>query len=369
MKIAIVHDWLTGMRGGEKCLEVFCELFPDATLYTLLHKKGSCSKTIENMNIKTSFLQRFPSIEKNYRNYLFLMPKAIETFNLDSYDLIISSSHCVAKGVKSKSTALHICYCYTPMRYIWDLYETYFDSAGFCKKVGMKLFKPYLQKWDVESSKRVNFFIAVSENVKERIRRIYNRDAIVIYPPVNTDFFTPPEKANSELNGGYYLVVSTLVPYKRVDLAIKAFNILKLPLKIIGEGPEENKLRKLANRNIEFLGWVDDDKLRFYYQNCKALIFPGEEDFGIVPVEVQSCGKPVIAYGKGGALETVIENKTGLFFYKQTSEDLILAIERFEQMEFDTRIIRQNAERFDRKLFKEQIKKIIYELVSYNTNI
>jgi glycosyltransferase involved in cell wall biosynthesis len=369
MKVAIVHDWLTGMRGGEKCLEVFCELFPEATLYTLLHKKGSCSKIIESMDIKTSFLQKFPRIEKDYRNYLFLMPKAIETFNMEGYDLIISSSHCVAKGVKSKPYSLHICYCYTPMRYIWDLYDTYFSAANFCKKIGMGLFRAYLQKWDVESSKRVNFFIAISENVKERIKRIYNRDAAVIYPPVDTDFFTPAEKVNTALENSYYLAVSTLVPYKRIDLAIEAFNVLKLPLKIIGEGPEEKKLRKLANSNIEFLGWVDGDKLKFYYQNCKALIFPGEEDFGIVPVEAQACGKPVIAYKKGGVLETVIEGKTGVFFDSQTAESLISAVERFERMRFDARIIRQNAEKFNRNLFKERIKKFIYEAIGHNTNV
>ncbi|HAX62071.1 MAG TPA: hypothetical protein DCX95_05925 [Elusimicrobia bacterium] len=350
------------MRGGEKCLEVFCELYPSATLFTLVHIKGSVSETIEKMDIKTSFLQHFPDIEKKYRYYLPLMPKAIEQFDLTGYDLILSSSHCVAKGVKVPEKSLHICYCYTPMRYIWDMYEQYFGDSKFYVKLAMKMVKPYLQKWDVKSSKNVNYFIAISEYIKKRIKRIYNRDSDVIYPPVDTNFFTPTSDFGLRTSD-YYLIVSAFAPYKKVDLAIESFNQLGYPLKIIGSGQDEKKLKSIASKNIEFLGWCSSDELKRYYQNCKAVIFPGEEDFGIVPVEAQACGKPVIAYKKGGAVETIIDNKTGIFFEEQTTDSLIDAIKKFENIKFNPQEIRKNAERFDRKLFKEKIKKFVQKVV------
>lgn len=367
MKVAIVHDWLTGMRGGEKCLEVFCELFPSATVFTLVHIKGTVSETIERMDIKTSFIQHFPDIEKKYRYYLPLMPKAIEQFDLTGYDLILSSSHCVAKGVKVPEKSLHICYCYTPMRYIWDMYEQYFGDSKFYIKLAMKMIKPYLQKWDVKTSKQVDFFIAISEYIKERIKRIYNRDSDVIYPPVDTDFFTPSTLYPLP-STGYYLIVSAFAPYKKVDLAVETFNKLGLPLKIIGSGQDEKKLKKIAGKNIEFLGWQNNDELRKYYQNCKAVIFPGEEDFGIVPVEAQACGKPVIAYKKGGAVETIIDNKTGVFFEEQTAESLSAAILKFESIKFVSSEIRKSAERIGRENFSKSIKNYIDEKVKKRYN-
>jgi glycosyltransferase involved in cell wall biosynthesis len=363
MKVAIIHDWLTIMRGGEKCLEVFCELFPTATLFSLVHIKGALSKTIENMEIKTSFLQKFPNIEKKYRYYLSFMPKAIESFDLTGYDLVLSSSHCVAKGVKVPKNTLHICYCYTPMRYIWDMHDQYFNDSKLSVKIAMKILRPYLQKWDVKNSQKVNYFIAISENIKNRIKKHYNKDSDIIYPPVNTNFYVPDVSIKTLSSSPYYLIVSAFAPYKRVDLAIEVFNILGYPLKIIGTGQDEEKLKKMAKKNIEFLGWRDNNEIKKYYQNCKALIFPGEEDFGIVPVEAQACGKPVVAYESGGAMETIVGGRTGVFFEKQSTDSLMEAIKMLENIKFNSDEIRGNAEKFSREIFKDKIKKFIDEKI------
>ena len=371
MKVALVHDWLTGMRGGEKVLEVFCELFPDAHLYTLLHNRGSLSNTIEGMDIRTSFIQKLPLIKKKYRYILPIFPTAIERFDLRGYDLVLSSSHCVAKGVITGADTLHICYCFTPMRYIWDLYSLYFGKtrAGVITRIATSLVLNYLRKWDLESSKRVDKFVAISRYIAERIKKNYGRDSDLIYPPVDCSYFEP-----GLANDGFYLMVSPLAPNKRVDLAVEAFNTIGLPLIVIGSGQEEKKLEKLAGKNIELMGWQPDEIVREYYANCKALIFPGVEDFGIVPLEAQACGKPVIAYGKGGALETIVpldeniknekeqsSSATGMFFYEQTAESLANAVARFEdvQGQFNWQAIRKNAESFDRVIFKEKIRDYI----------
>ncbi len=353
------------MRGGEKCLEVLCELFPDATLYTLLHKKGSVSETISRMKIKTSFIQKLPLALNHYQKYLPLFPTAIEQFNLTEYDLVISSSHCVAKGVITRPETCHICYCYTPMRYAWEMYDVYFNpnTVGPLVRWTIPLFMNYLRRWDEKSADRVDYFAAISETVKARIQKHYHRDAGVIYPPADVDFYSL-----SKNTGDYFLVTSALVPYKRVDLAILAFNESNLPLLVIGEGVEKNKLRKLARGNINFLDWQNPSDLKKYYSECKALIFPGEEDFGIVPVEAQACGKPVIAYGRGGVTESVkgaypdqeiTSNHTGIFFYPQTKEALMDAVQRFESVQFDPERVRENVLRFDRKIFKEKIEEFI----------
>lgn len=359
VKIAIVHDWLVTMRGGEKVLEVLCELFPDATLYTLVHKNGSVSSTIERMKIRKSLLQYIPFGVEHYQYFLPLFPIIIKQFDLSNFDLVISSSHAVAKAVKTRKEALHICYCHTPMRYIWDQYDDYFgrNCTSPAVRIVMRILRNPLQKWDVRSSKGVDYFIANSENVRSRILRLYKREAMVIYPPVEVQRFSV-----SQCEKEYYLIVSALVPYKRIDLAVEVFNKIGKRLLIVGTGAEEKRLRKIANKNIEFLGWVDDEQLPILYAESKALIFPGEEDFGIVPVEAMACGKPVIAYAKGGALETVVDGKTGILFYRQTQESLIEAINNLESCSFNPDEIRSHALQFDREKFKERIDETIRQL-------
>lgn len=368
-RIAIIHDWLTGMRGGEKCLEVFCELFPEATLFTLLREKGSASPTIEGMDIRTSFLQGIPGITQKYRNFLPLFPAAIESFDLSKYDLILSSSHCVAKGVKVPAGALHISYCHTPARYLWQFFDEYFASENPLKRRVIKYFIESLKKWDLRSNKRVDHFVANSKNVRNRIKEFYSRDADVIYPPVDVTPKTLPllserlQEIEHTAHGPYYLVVSALVPYKRIDIAIEAFNKSGKRLIVIGTGPELEKLRKEASVNIAFLGWVSDEELVDHYSGCQALVFPGEEDFGIVPLEAQAYGKPVIAYGKGGALETVVPigsagaEPTGVFFFEKTAEALNGAIDVFEKSRgaFNANGIRSNALKFNRERFKQEV--------------
>lgn len=359
MKIAIVHDWLTGMRGGEKVLEVLCELFPEAVLHTLIHIKGCVSPTIEKMKIKTSFLQNLPFVAKRYRYYLPFMPQAIESFDMSEYNLIISVSHCVAKGIIPSSKAVHICYCNTPVRYAWEMYDQYFNNrqTGLFTRMVAPTVTKKLRDWDFKTCKRVNYFVANSNNVGSRIKRYYQREFDVIYPPVDIDFYKVIK--SDKQNNNYYLIISAFAPYKKIDIAIKAFNILGYPLKIIGTGQEEKKLKSIAKSNIEFLGWESYESLRKYYSNCKAFIFPGEEDFGITPVEAQACGKPVIAYGKGGVLETVIPDVTGIFFQEQTPESLIEAVKKFETMKFDGNKIRENTIRFNYQRFKTEINKYI----------
>ena len=304
------------------------------------------------MKIKTAIIQRLPKSDIRYQYYLPLMPFVIEKFDLSEYDLIISSSHAVAKGVKVRKGALHICYCHTPMRYIWDQYENYFgkDKSGFLARTAMRFFRKRLQRWDVESSGRVNYFIANSKNVQEKIKRIYSRDSDVIYPPVEASRF----KA-STMHSGYFLIVSALVPYKRIDIAVEAFNELGEKLIIVGIGSEAEKLKRIAKHNIEFHGWASNEKIADYYFGCRALIFPGEEDFGIVPLEAMASGKPVIAFAKGGALETVAENQTGIFFKEQTKESLIEAVKRFGSNKFTADEIHQHALQFDREIFKDKL--------------
>jgi glycosyltransferase involved in cell wall biosynthesis len=366
-KIALVHDWLTGMRGGEKVLEALCEIYPDAHLFTLLHNPGSVSPLIENRPVFTSFIDRLPLKSKRYRHYLPLFPTAIELFNFKEYDIILSTSHCVAKGVRTPPDTLHISYLHTPMRYVWDMYEEYFSPEKI-GRLSAKLIPPianYLRMWDVTSANRVDYFIANSRHVAKRIRKYYRRDATVIPPPVDTDKFTLATTSED-----FYLMITALVPYKRVDLAIEAFNRLGKPLYIIGSGPEKARLEKLSAANVRFFDWVSDEMLRRYARECKALIFPGEEDFGIVPVELQSCGKPVIAFARGGALETVIgydgsnsDQCTGVFFHEPTVDALIDAVKQFEQLSFDPKVIRAHAQQFGKNHFKTRISAFIEQCI------
>lgn len=368
MKVALVHDWLTGMRGGEKVLHSLCELFPGADLFTLFHVKGSVSPLIENRRIFESSLAKLPGARRFYRWLLPLYPMAIEKFDLGGYDLAISSSHCAAKGVIVPPDCRHISYVHTPMRYIWDLYRDYFSpqEAGILVSTAMSFIAPFLRAWDTASAARVGRFVANSRHVQNRIRRYYNRDAEVAHPPVDIGRFEPSAKI-----GDYDLVVSALVPYKRVDLAIRAAEITRRRLVIVGTGPLEGRLKKGANAFCEFAGAASDEEVARLMAGCRAFIFPGVEDFGITPVEAQAAGRPVVAFKKGGALETVIgadcgeapdpRKHTGVFFDEQTPESLARAM-RFAESSldrFDAGTIRANAERFAPEIFKQKMKEII----------
>jgi glycosyltransferase involved in cell wall biosynthesis len=359
MKVALVHDWLTGMRGGERCLEVFCELFPDADLFTLLHVPGSVAPVIERRRVVTSFIQRLPDAAERYRSYLPLFPAAVSRFDLRGYDLILSSSHAVAKGVHVPPGALHVCYCFTPMRYVWDLYDEYFGTgAGVLTRAFMPPVAAALRRWDRRTAARVHHFAAISRFVADRIRRAYGRDADVIHPPVDVARFRIEESV-----GDFYLVVSALTPYKRIDLAVGAANRLGRRLLVVGTGPEERRLRALAASTVQFLGWRDDAAVADLYARCRALIFPTLEDFGITPLEAMASGRPVIALGHGGALETVVppggeDPPTGLLFERQTVDDLVRAIEELERTpgRFEPKALRRRAEAFDRPIFKERVR-------------
>jgi len=365
MKIAIVHDWLTGMRGGEKAVDAMCKIFPQAEIFTLIYKKGALNPNIENRPIHTSFIQHLPNAIEGYRNYLPLFPLAIESFNLNGFDLIISSSHCVAKAVKKPKNAYHFCYCYTPMRYAWVFFDQYFGNYAFLKRKAIQLTINYLKKWDLATLYRVDDFIAISETIRQRIKNVYKREPEVIYPPVNIDKFSFNPNIKRE---DFYLCVCALVPYKRVDIIIEAFNILKdKKIVIIGSGNIKEELEKnITSKNIKMLGWADENTLLDYYQRAAGFIFPAEEDFGIAPVEAQSTGLPVIAFGRGGNTETVMAindpknslNPTGIFFYEQTADSLIHCINEFEskKSEFNPIHIRKNALKFSDELFIKNIK-------------
>ncbi len=348
MKTAIVHDWLVSMGGAERVLEAIVKLYP-SPIYTLLdHLK------LKDYQTKTSFLQKIPGSSKIYRNLLPLFPKAIESFDLSTYDLILSDSHAVAKGAVTHPKQLHICYCHTPMRYVWDLYETYLVEMSSFKRRLAKPFLRYLKKWDLKTLSRVSHFIANSYYVAERIKKNYGRDASVIYPPVATDLFQISKKKEE-----FYLTVARLVPYKKIDLIVEAFG--HLPSKrliVIGDGPEMARIKSKAKKNIELLGWQSDELMRDYMGKAKAFVFAADEDFGIATVEAQAAGTPVIAFGHGGSLETVTK-ETGLFFSEQSVRSIAEAIGRFEQKTFDPNTIRHHASRFSRERFANQYRSFV----------
>ncbi len=353
MKVALIHDWLNGMRGGEKVLEGLCSLYPEADLYTLIYEPAKLSQTITRHRVFTSFIQRLPGAKKHYRHYLPLFPAAIEQFDLRAYDLVVSTSHCVAKGVITAPGTVHLCYCHTPMRYAWEQYHEYFPVArmNWLQKAVIPLAMTYLRQWDVVSSRRVDHFMANSHHVAKRIKRYYNREAQVVHPPVDGGRFYISKTIKD-----YYLVVSAMVPYKRLDRAVAAFNQLKRPLVVVGQGPELKALKKMAGPAITFVPKCDDQTLVEYYANCKVFIFPGEEDFGITPLEAMACGRPVIALGQGGALETVVPGKTGLFFEEPTADALARAVTAADQVDWRPEVIRDHALSFDRAVFQEQLR-------------
>ncbi|HZX95674.1 MAG TPA: glycosyltransferase [Myxococcales bacterium] len=356
MKVALVHDWLTGLRGGERVLEQLCLLYPASDIFTLVYVPGSCGEIIERHRIVPSFLDRLP--KRSYRHYLPLFPLAIESFDLRAYDLVISTSHAVAKGCRPGPGASHVAYVHTPMRYVWDQFDTYFGPgrAGLLTRVAANAVAPFLRRWDVASTRRVHSLVSNSSFVAERIRRYWNREVdAVVYPPVDTSRFVPAAEGPDD----YALIVSALVPYKRVDLAVSAFSRLKRPLLVAGDGPERGRLEAAAGKSVRFLGSVPHEDLPRLYARARFFLLPGEEDFGIAPVEAQAAGRPVLALGRGGALETVIAGETGAFFPEPTVESLIEGIAAIDRLEVDPMRLHEHATRFDTARFGPELARAI----------
>jgi len=359
LRVALVHDWLTGMRGGEYVLEAVAEIFPRSDLFTLIYIPGKIPPTLTTLKRHTSWLQKIPNIESRYRYFLPILPNVIEKFDLSEFDLVISTSHCVAKGIRKAPHAVHVSYVFAPMRYVWDRYEDYFGAgrASSHVRLAARLVRERLQVWDkkVSTLARVDRILTLSHYIKDQIKRSYGRDSQVIYPFVDLAAFNKPRIA-----GRHYLMVSAFAPYKRLDLAIEAFNRMKLPLLIVGSGQDYSRLKKMAGPTVEFLGGLSRSSIADLYSKCKAFVFPGQEDFGITPLEAMASGAPVIAFGAGGVTETVTE-KTGIFFAEQTVESLMAAVMKLERGEvsFSPENCRAQAQKFTRKKFQEQFTSAI----------
>lgn len=355
MKTALIYDWLVTMGGGEKTLCAIQQAYP-APIHTLVHDPKAFKGTrLEGKEVHTSFLQKFPFAKRVYRNYLPFFPLAMEQFDLSDYKLIISSSHAVAKGVLTHADQLHLCYCFTPMRYAWDLTHRYLSGVSGIQKAVAKVSLHYLRNWDIASLGRVDHFAAISHYIARRIQKVYGREATVIYPPVDTD-----DIPFCSTKDDYYLTVSRMVPYKRIDLIVDAF--AKLPNKrlvVVGDGPEMKKIQQRAPKNVELLGWQPDEKIRTLMSQAKGFLFAAEEDFGIVVVEAQAAGTPVIAFGKGAVLETIVPGQTGLFYPEQTAGSLVAAVETFEKSTFDPHEIRAHAQKFNRTRFIQEFKHFV----------
>ncbi len=351
-----MHDWLTGMRGGEKVLSRLCGLIPVAEIFTLIHKAGSCGEITAGRRVHASILSSLPGAAKYYRHLLPVMPFVADMTDLGDYDIVIASSHCVAKGLGGKRPGqLKICYCHTPMRYAWDIGDDYRRRMGL-SGAALHAFAPFLRAWDRRTAAQIDLFLANSVCVADRIRRAYGRSSVVLHPPIDVDFFTPADAPRED----FYLMVSAMAPYKRVHHAIEAFGKLQKPLKIIGSGQELARLRRTSPPNVELLGWQDDITVRDHYRRCRAVVFPTFEDFGMVPLEAMACGTPVIAFAGGGVLETVTE-KTGLLYEPHTPEALADAVMKFEQVgdRFKVAELRKRAEEFRSENFIEGFKRAV----------
>jgi glycosyltransferase involved in cell wall biosynthesis len=359
MRVAIVQDMMVGYTGSERVLEQMLNVFPEADLFSVIDFVPDSQRTFLQGKIpKTSFVQKFPFAKSKFRFYLPFMPLAVEQFDVSSYDLVLSSSHAVAKGVLTGPDQLHICMCYSPIRYAWDLQHQYLNETkltrGF-KSMLARMILHYMRLWDTRTSNGVDVFIAISKFISRRIKKAYGRDSVVMYPPIDTESFVP-----TGVKEDFYFTSSRLVPYKRIDLIVEAFS--KMPDKrliVIGTGPEMAKIQAKASSNVQLLGYQPFNVLREHMQKAKAFVFAAEEDFGIVPLEAQACGTPVIAFGKGGSLETVIGGKTGLFFSEQSVKSLIEAVKSFESMSFDARVIRSHAELFSADRFRHELRTLI----------
>jgi len=350
MNVAIVQDFLNQQGGAERCLTALRELFRDAPVYTLVHDPHC----LRDADVRASFVQRLPFSQRNHYVYLPFYPSAIEQFDLGGYDVILSSSAAFSKNLRKPRGALHICLCYTPMRFVHVAPEIYLQRVPGWSRPFARFALARLGKWDLAGTGDVDHFIAISQTVQERIRTHYGRESTVIYPPVDVEFFTPGGRSED-----FYLIVSRLVVQKRIELAIEAFRGLGRKLKIVGTGPEAKRLRRSAGPNVELVGHVDDEALRSLYRRCRALVHPAEDEFGIAPVEAQACGKPVIAYAGGGLLETVEEGQTGHFFQNHTADNLSAAVTRFEEMDFDPEVARRSAMRFSRACFKDRVDEFV----------
>ena len=355
MKTALVHYWLTNMRGGENVLAEIASMFPDADIFTHAYAPQAMDAVFGSRRITETFIGNLPGARKNCQKYLPLMPLALSKLDLDGYDLIISSESGPAKGFRKPAGARHICYCHTPMRYLWDMYDDYYRDAGIGGKLAMRIFRDYLRRCDLRSAESVDLFLANSSFVAERIRRIYHRDSVVVHPPVDFDFFSQGRYEKKD----YCLIAGQLIPYKHPELALQACRALKRKLVVVGTGSMEHSLRKIAGPEVTFLGRTSREQLRRCYADARALLFPGLEDFGIVPLEAQSAGTPVIAFGAGGALETVRPGETGLFFHRQDARSLADAILEAEKIDFDPAKCRQHAAGFAPEKFRAAFRAAI----------
>jgi len=367
MRTAFVYDRVNKFGGAERVLLALHEIYPNAPLYTAVYDSKGVPWA-RDFKVIPSFLQKFPFAKTHHELYPWLTPLAFESFSFDSFDVVISVTSAEAKGIITKPSTLHVCYCLTPTRYLWSGYQHYLSHPqyGFFNPLVKLLMKPilsYLQRWDKIASSRVDQYLAISENVKKRIKKYYQQESVVIYPPVDTKKFNPLQATRYKPHADFFLIVSRLVSYKRIDITVKAFNELELPLIIIGDGVERKNLEKIASNNIKFLGQnLTDKEVLSYYQKCRALIFSGDEDLGLVSLEAQACGKPVIAFKGGGIPETIIEGKTGEFFFPQTAEALIKVVSKFDETKYNSKACRNNALRFDKKIFKKRFKESVEKI-------